>query len=106
MPVKRTSTNRSTGQQRAARTRLAVERTVFAIEAGAKMRARVDTGAMRAGLQGEMTGEYDGHVQGLAAHTVFNEFGTRHMAAQPMLIPAGQEAREPFHQALRQAWGS
>lgn len=103
MPVKRTRTG-STSAQRSQRTRAVVERTVFEIEAGAKVRARVDTGEMRAGLQGEMTGAHEGHVVGLAAHTVFNEFGTRHMAAQPMLIPAAEQARRPFLDALAKAW--
>jgi hypothetical protein len=103
MPVKRTRTG-SSSAQRSQRTRAVVERTVFEIEAGAKMRARVDTGEMRAGLQGEMTGDFEGRVRGLAAHTVFNELGTVHMAAQPMLVPAAEEAREPYRRSLAEAW--
>lgn len=103
MPVKRTRTG-STSQERSQRTRAAVEKTVFAVETGAKIRARVDTGAMRAGLQGEMTGEHEGRVVGLASHTIYNEFGTRYMAAQPMLIPAAEQARRSFLDALAHAW--
>lgn len=103
MGAKLTRSGKTSGD-RERLTRRAVESTVFAIEAGAGMRARVDTGAMRAGLQGEMTGPYEGRVVGHAAHTVFNEFGTRHMAAQPMLVPAAEEAAPVFRRLLREAW--
>jgi hypothetical protein len=105
MPVKLTSGLRSGAAERARKTHDAVAATVFRVEAGAKVRARVDTGEMRNGLQGDMTGEYEGHVRGLAAHTIFNEFGTVHMAAQPMLVPAAHEARIPFVRAVTDAWG-
>lgn len=103
MPVTRKRTG-STSQERAHRTRVAVEAATFLVEAGAKQRARVDTGQMRAGLQGQITGEYEGRVRGHAPWTIFNELGTRHMPAQPMLVPAAEEVRGPFLRALKQAW--
>lgn len=45
--------------------------------------ARVDTGEMREGIQPTADG-----VVGSAGHTIYNEFGTRYMSAQPMLRPA------------------
>lgn len=77
---------------------------VYRIEAGAKRRARVDTGAMRAGLQGRKTGRHDGRVEGLVAHTIYNELGTVDMAAQPMLVPAAEDERPSFYRALSKAW--
>jgi HK97 gp10 family phage protein len=85
-------------------THAAVQTAVRSIETGAKRRARVDTGEMRRRLRGEMTGAFAGRVVGGAQHTIYNEYGTRHMAAQPMLTPAAELAREPFHHDLRQAW--
>jgi len=105
MPAKLTSRLSQIADDAEDRTEAAVERTVFAVEGGAKRRARVDTGGMRAGLQGRKTDRFGGVVEGLAAHTIYNEYGTRHMSAQPMLTPAAEDAREPFYRALREAWG-
>lgn len=78
----------------------AVRKTVFDIEAGAKSRARVDTGAMRAGIGVEMSGPLSGEVIGHADYTIYNELGTSKMAAQPMLTPAAEEARPGFMAAM------
>ncbi|HSC20600.1 MAG TPA: hypothetical protein VLC07_02630, partial [Solirubrobacterales bacterium] len=79
-----------------AKTRAAVEVTVFNIEAGCKLRSRVDTGQMQNGWTGEMTGAAEGIVYNPVEHTIFNELGTVDMAAQPMLAPSVEEARGPF----------
>jgi HK97 gp10 family phage protein len=105
MPAKLTSRLRQDADARAHKTTLAVHTTVFRIQAGARARARVDTGEMRARLRGEMTGEFEGRVIGGARHTIYNELGTRYMSAQPMLVPAAEEATAPFHRMLRDAWG-
>lgn len=39
-------------------------------------------------------------------HTLYNEYGTVNMAAQPMLVPAVEEARDPFLQAMGLAYTS
>lgn len=75
---------------------LAVQRTCERIETRAKARSRVDTGNMRAGWQHQMTGEMEGVVFNLVEYTVYNEFGTIMMAAQPMLQPAIEESKEEF----------
>lgn len=75
------------------------------IESGARARARVDTGQMRGEIQWHHgPGPYEGEVIAGARHTVFNEYGTRHMSAQPMLGPATEDAREPFLRDLRDAY--
>jgi HK97 gp10 family phage protein len=106
MGAKLTSRLTAGAGDRDRKTRAAVERTVHDIESGAKQRARVDTGAMRAGIQGRMTSDHEGRVEALVEYTIYNEFGTRHMAAQPMLIPAAEAARESFVLAVREAWAS
>ena len=97
-------TGRLRDDDRLRKTEQIVEKTLSDIEAGAKRRARVDTGAMRAGLQARKTGRFEGVVEGLVEHTIYNEFGTRDMSAQPMLTPAAEAAREPFYAALRKVW--
>jgi hypothetical protein len=83
-----------------AKAQAAVEVTVFNIEAGCKLRSRVDTGQMRNGWTGEMTGAAEGVVYNPVEHTIFNELGTVNMAAQPMLAPSVEEARGPFLAAM------
>jgi hypothetical protein len=87
-----------------ARAGLAVQKTVLDIEAGAKMRSRVDTGQMKGGWQGEMTGATSGRVSDPVEHTIYNEMGTVSMAAQPMLTPAAEEARAGFEAAMSQVY--
>lgn len=75
---------------------IAVQRTGFMIEAGAKRRARVDTGYMRGQIRWTPGKDgLSGEIIGGAYYTIFNEFGTVNMEAQPMFIPAMEEAR-PF----------
>jgi hypothetical protein len=83
-----------------AKARAAVEVTVFNIEAGCKLRSRVDTGQMRSAWHGEMTGALEGVVANPVEHTIFNELGTVNMAAQPMLAPSVEQERGPFYAAM------
>lgn len=43
-------------------------------------------------------------VSNAVEHTIYNEFGTVSMSAQPMLHPSVEVAREPFEQAIEQAY--
>jgi len=80
----------------------AVEKTARDIEAGAKQRSRVDSGQMRGGWSVEPISETSKEVFNEVEHAVYNEFGTVHMSAQPMLGPAAEEARPGFLEALSQ----
>ena len=73
-----------------------VQETILDIETGAKLRAPVDTGALRASIQSEMTGETSGEVATDIEYSVFVEFGTVRAAAQPYMTPAAEAARSPF----------
>jgi len=88
-----------------ARAQLVVEKTVFDIEAGCKLRSRVDKGQMRNGWTGEMTGAVEGTVYNPVEHTIFNELGTVHMEPQPMLAPSVEEARAPFMAGMAEVYG-
>lgn len=87
-----------------AETEAIIERFGFRVEAGAKSRARVDTGFMRGEIRFERLGPYEGEVRGNAEYTIFHELGTSTMAAQPMFGPAAEEVREEFIVAIRRAW--
>jgi HK97 gp10 family phage protein len=78
-----------------------VRKTALDIEAGAKRRSRVDTGAMQNAWQTEMTGETEATVSNAVEHVLYNEFGTVRMGAQPMATPAAEAARGPFVEAMR-----
>jgi hypothetical protein len=54
----------------------------------ARSRARVRTGDMRRGIKWKPVGEFEGEVVGEMPYTIFNEYGTIYMSAQPMFGPA------------------
>lgn len=78
-----------------------VQRAGYRVEAGAKSRARVRTGYMRGQIRWIPFDRFSGEVVGGASYTIFNEFGTVHMSAQPMFIPAIEEVRPLFAAELR-----
>ncbi|MBI4496312.1 MAG: HK97 gp10 family phage protein [Chloroflexi bacterium] len=109
----------------------AVRDAAFDVEAHAKTRARVDTGAMKSSFYvvtndkstynaavsamreanpnaevlppAEATRkDLEAVVASAAAHTVYNEFGTAHMPPQPMLLPAAEAVRPGFVAAMKQ----
>jgi HK97 gp10 family phage protein len=73
-----------------------VAETIVAVRDSAKAHSRVDTGEMRDGWTAEQTSDTHGTVSNDVPHTVFNEYGTVKMTAQPMLHPAMDEARAIF----------
>ena len=79
---------------------IGLERTVeeagLLIEAGAKSRARVSTGYMRAQIRWVPIDTFSGVVIGGADYTAYNEYGTVYMSAQPMFAPAAEEVRPIF----------
>ncbi len=77
-------------------TRALVQKTGADVEAGCKVRSRVDTGAMRNGWGFHMTGDTSGEVSNGVEHAIYNEYGTAHMSAQPMAGPAADAERPAF----------
>lgn len=76
-------------------------KTAFDIVAEAQANSRVDTGAMRAGWSAERESDLAWRVFNPVEHTIYNEFGTIHMGAKPMLTPAVEHARGGFASAFR-----
>lgn len=87
-----------------AKAAIAVHKTGLAVEAGAKERARVDTGAMRNAIGWQPEDDLSGAVVAGVEYTIYNEYGTRSMSAQPMLVPAAEDARPGFLAALAAIW--
>lgn len=105
-----------------------VRKTAFDIAGGAEARARVDTGAMKSGFYVVTNGDstYDeaaaevravnpeaevlpsverpetlhALIAAAAAHTIHNELGTASMPAQPMMVPAAEDAQPGFERAM------
>jgi HK97 gp10 family phage protein len=78
-----------------------VAETIVAVRDSAKAHSRVDTGEMRDGWTADQTSDTHGTVSNDVPHTVFNEYGTVKMTAQPMLHPAMDEARATFDAKLK-----
>jgi len=73
-----------------------VQETILGIETTAKIRCPVDTGALRASIQSEMTGETSGQVGTNIEYSVYVEWGTTKMAAQPYMTPAAEGERRHY----------
>ena len=81
-----------------------VQKTAHEVQAGAQLRARVDTGNMKGAIEAQPTGTLSARVTAGAEYTVYNEYGTHKMAAQPMLRPAAHEQEASFYAAMRQVF--
>lgn len=62
------------------------------VEQGAKMLAPVDTGALRNSIMTEKMGENYWQVHDGVEYGIYQEFGTRYMAAHPFMTPAAEQA--------------
>lgn len=82
----------------------AVQRTAARIVSGSQKRSRVRTGFMRSGWQMKTLGPYEVMVYNMVSYTIYNEYGTIHMSAQPMLRPSVEEARMEFYGEVSDAW--
>lgn len=85
-------------------TAAALDKAAADIESGAKDRSRVDTGTMRGGWTSEKLSNWVRIVYNPVYYTIFNEYGTVYMTAQPMLKPAVEEVTPQFIADVRRAW--
>jgi len=77
-----------------------VRKATFDVEADAKQRAPVDTGALKASIQGKMIAPLTGEVVCGVHYGIYQEYGTRFQAGTPFLTPAVDQIRAPFFQAI------
>lgn len=78
-----------------------VQETLLGIETTAKIRCPVDTGALRASIHGEMTGETSGQVGTNILYSVFQEYGTVYQAGTPYMTPAAEAERRHFMRKMQ-----
>ncbi len=69
------------------------------IEAGAKALARVDTGNMRNSINSRGSG-LTWLVHSPAEYSIFNEYGTYKMGAQPFMTPATEAVKPSYLAAM------
>lgn len=67
--------------------------------------SRVDTGNMRAGWETQQQSKFSHIVFNNVHYTIYNEYGTVHMAPQPMLGPAIEQELPLLLQRVRAAYG-
>lgn len=65
-----------------------VQAATYAVEADAKKRAPVDTGALRNSIQSSFPAPKTGIVSASVEYAPYVEFGTIHNKPQPFLLPA------------------
>lgn len=82
-----------------------VRKAAFDIEAGAKVRAPVLTGILRASIQTVMVTPLHYRVSVGADYGIYQEYGTVHMAAHPFLGPAINQVAPVFVMAMRKVAG-
>lgn len=88
-----------------AETQGATLRTAQLMVRVAKDRSRVESGSMKGGWQYRKAPQSKTYeVFNPVTHTVFNEYGTIYMAAQPMLTPAMEVARMTYPAEIRGIW--
>lgn len=79
-----------------------VRKAAFQVEAGAKLRAPVDTGFLRSSIQTAFEGDLTAVVFVGAEYGVYVEFGTTRQRAQPYLQPALEEVSRSIGAELKQ----
>lgn len=82
-----------------------VQETILAIETGAKLKCPVDTGALRASLVSEMTGDTSGQVATNIEYSTYVEFGTSKMGARPYMTPAAEAERRHYMKKMTELEG-
>ncbi|KAA8455243.1 HK97-gp10 family putative phage morphogenesis protein [Weissella paramesenteroides] len=77
-----------------------IQNTALRVEKRAKNSAPVDTGYLKQHITAEKTGELSADVTSLAEYSIYNEFGTRKMAAHPYMRPALNQEQPFIYQKL------
>ncbi len=67
----------------------------------AQSRARIDTGYMKGAINAQGS-SLEWNVHSPAEYSVYNEYGTSRMGAQPFMSPAAEQVRPAYLAALKQ----
>ena len=79
----------------------AVAKAAADIEAQAKARAPVDIGLLKNSINEREEGDLRHIVESPVHYSIYQEFGTRKMAAQPYMVPAVEFVKPSFEMAMR-----
>lgn len=79
-----------------------VRTSALRVEAGAKLRAPVDTGFLRRSIQTQMEGDLSAVVFVAAEYGIYVELGTTRMRARPYLLPALEEVARSIGGEVKQ----
>ena len=71
-----------------------IESAAFQVEAEAKVKAPVDTGALKNSIHTEEKGRQTYWVADGVEYGIYQEFGTHKMAAHPFMMPAVEKVRK------------
>lgn len=82
-----------------------VRKAAADVEAAAKGRAPVDTGALRGSIGTSMHGPLAAEIGPTVHYGQYVEFGTYKMAAQPYMGPAADQVEPGFVEAMEQLGG-
>jgi len=85
--------------------RAAVTKAAHDIEAKAKLRVPVDTGATKNSIHTTATGDLSAEVAATTSYAHYLEYGTVKMAARPYMLPAARDVEPSFLAAMSQITG-
>lgn len=83
----------------------AVAKAARDIEADAKRRAPVDTGALRNSIQAWSDNPLRWYIAPHVEYAAYVEYGTRRQRAQPYMAPAAEFVRPRFIDAMKEVLG-
>lgn len=78
-----------------------VMRAAHEVEAEAKRRVPVDTGALRNSIQTWRVNDLRARIAPHMEYAAYVEFGTRKQRAKPYMVPAAEYIRPKFVEAMR-----
>lgn len=82
-----------------------IQRATYAVEADAKKRAPVDTGALRNSIQSSFPSAKTGVVSAGVEYAPYVEFGTIHNRPQPFLLPSLRAVMPKLRMQMRAIGG-
>ena len=78
-----------------------VRGAAFSVEGEAKVRAPVDTGALKNSLNTSEINDLAYRVSDGVEYGIYQELGTSKMSAQPFMVPAVESIRKRWHEMWR-----
>jgi HK97 gp10 family phage protein len=77
-----------------------IQKGGLSIERDAKLKAPVDTGALKSSIHYEQTGEFSCNISDGVLYGVFQEYGTSKMRAQPFMRPSVEKNKPVIEEKI------